>query len=85
MSKWEIGIVWLVIVAICVVVWTAPKYARWEGKRLSYEKAKEMKHFRHAAFFVNWSIVLQRVIIIVLVGIGLILPGRRVKNRAVDI
>ena len=76
MTKGEMVIAWLVIVAIFGVVATAPKCKFYDGgARLRADKGSES-----LALFVNWSIVLQRVILIVLVGIALILPGRRVRK-----
>ena len=77
MSKWEICIVWLVIVAVCCVVFVAPRLCVKDtrGKVLYRESDKDYK-----VPFIDWDFVLQRVILIVLVGIALILPGRRARG-----
>ena len=80
MSKWEIFIAWLVIVAICFVVWTAPKYVEVKGHREEYDET----YWRDVLPLIHWSTVTQRVILIALVGIGLVLPGRRAKSRKVE-
>ena len=72
MTKWEIFVVLLVIVAICVVVNSAPKYVQYRKVRLRFNPDGH----KHLCPLTDWDFVTKRVLLIVLVGMGLVLLSR---------
>lgn len=72
MTKWEILVALLVIVAICVVVNSAPRYVPYGKVRLRFDPDRH----KHLCPLIDWDFVTKRVLLIVLVGMGLVLLSR---------
>ena len=69
LSKADMAIVLLVVVAICFVVFTAPKYVEHKGLRIPYN----YECHKNLAPIFDWAVVAKRVTSVLLIGIGAML------------